>query len=102
MLASLLNWPLEQVLKGLHQLHRYQIVDYDPQKETPQVYYNKPRRKSADIQIDEKAYLFRKEQFVKRVQGILNYVQTKACRSISIAEYFGEKMQKIAVSATIV
>ena len=91
MLASLLNWPLEQVMKGLYQLHRYQIVDYDPQKETPQVFYNKPRRKSADIQIDEKAYLFRKEQFVNRVQGILNYVQTKACRSISIAEYFGEK-----------
>ena len=90
-MASLLNWPLEQVIKGLHQLRRYQIVDYDPQKETPQVYYNKPRRKSTDIQIDEKAYLFRKEQFVNRVQGILNYVQTKACRSISIAEYFGEK-----------
>jgi ATP-dependent DNA helicase RecQ len=91
MLASLLNWSLETVIKGLYQLHRFQIVDYDPQKETPQVFYNKPRRKSTDIHIDEKSYLFRKEQFVKRVQGILNYVQTRTCRSMAIAEYFGEK-----------
>ena len=89
-LASLLNWSLEQVMKGLYQLHRFQIVEYDPQKETPQVYFNQPRRKSADIRIDEKAYGFRKEQFIKRVQGILGYVQTKACRSINIVEYFGE------------
>jgi len=50
-----------------------------------------PRRKSSDIRIDEKAYGFRKEQFVKRVQGILGYVQTKNCRSVSIASYFGEQ-----------
>jgi ATP-dependent DNA helicase RecQ len=91
MLASLLNWSLEQVMKGLFQLHRFQIVDYNPQKETPQVYFNLPRRKSADIRIDEKAYVFRKEQFTKRVRGILNYVQTGACRSLAIAEYFGER-----------
>ncbi len=91
MLASLLNWPLEQVMKGLYQLHRFQIVEYNPQKETPQVFYIMPRRKSADIRIDENAYQFRKEQFVKRIRGILEYVQTRSCRSVAIAEYFGEK-----------
>jgi ATP-dependent DNA helicase RecQ len=91
MLASLLNWSLEQVMKGLFELHRFRMIEYNPQKETPQVYFNLPRRKSGDIRIDEKAYLFRKEQFVKRVRGILDYVQTKDCRSVSIAAYFGEK-----------
>jgi ATP-dependent DNA helicase RecQ len=91
MLASLLSWSLEDVMKGLYKLHQYQIVEYNPQKETPQVYYYQPRRKSADIRIDEKAYLFRKEQFVKRIRGILDYVKTKGCRSVSIAEYFGEQ-----------
>jgi ATP-dependent DNA helicase RecQ len=89
MLAVLLKWELEEVMKGLFQLHRYQIVDYSPQKETPQVFYNMPRRKPADIHIDEKAYGFRKEQFVKRVRGMLEYVQTTGCRSVSIARYFG-------------
>jgi ATP-dependent DNA helicase RecQ len=55
------------------------------------VYYNQPRRKSEDIHIDEKAYQFRKEQFVKRVNGMLEYVQTKSCRSSAISSYFGEQ-----------
>ncbi len=91
MLASLLKDSPEQVMKGLYQLHRFQIVEYNPQKESPQVYFNQPRRKAADIQIDEKAYLFRKEQFIKRVKGMLGYVQTNGCRSTAIAEYFGEQ-----------
>jgi ATP-dependent DNA helicase RecQ len=90
-LASLLGSTSEEIVKNLHKLHQYQIIDYNPQKETPQVYYNQPRRKSADIHIDEHAYRFRKEQFVKRVKGILDYVQTKTCRSKAIAEYFGEQ-----------
>jgi len=91
LLASLLKNSLEEVMKGLYQLHKFQIVEYNPQKETPQVFFNQPRRKSSDIRIDENAYGFRKEQFVKRVQGILDYVQTSGCRSVSIATYFGEK-----------
>jgi ATP-dependent DNA helicase RecQ len=91
MLASLLKWKLEQVMKGLYELHKFRIVDYNPQKDTPQVYFDQSRRKSADIRLDEKAYAFRKDQFVKRIRGILDYVQTTGCRSVSIAEYFGEK-----------
>ena len=90
-LSSLMKWDLEQVIKGLTHLHKFRIVDYNPQKETPQVYFNQPRRKSADIRIDEKTYSFRKSQFVLRVRGILDYVQTTGCRSVSIAGYFGEK-----------
>jgi ATP-dependent DNA helicase RecQ len=94
MIANLLKWDLQQVLKGLFQLHKFQIVCYDQQKETPQIYFNQPRRKSSDIRIDEKMYAFRKNQFVKRVRGILDYVRTTGCRSIAITEYFGEKDAK--------
>jgi len=94
MLASQLGWSPEEVTKGLYKLHRYQIADYKPQKETPQVYYNLPRRKSVDIHIDEEAYHFRKEQFIRRAQGMLDYVQTRSCRSTAIAEYFGEPGSK--------
>jgi ATP-dependent DNA helicase RecQ len=89
-LSSLLGSSPEEIVKGLYKLHQYQIVDYNPQKETPQVYYNLPRRKSVDIHIDEQAYRFRKEQFIIRVKGMLDYVRTKTCRSVAIAEYFGE------------
>jgi ATP-dependent DNA helicase RecQ len=90
-LATLLNGSLEDTMKGLYQLQKFQIVEYNPQKETPQVFFLQARRKSSEIRIDENAYGFRKEQFVKRVQGILEYVKTSGCRSISIAGYFGEK-----------
>jgi ATP-dependent DNA helicase RecQ len=90
-MGSLLKWSPEDVVKGIYQLHRFGIVEYDPPKETPQVYFNLPRRKSVDIHIDEKVYRFKKEQFIKRVDGILGFVQTKNCRSVAIAGYFGEK-----------
>ena len=88
-LASSLGWSLDEIRKGLNTMHRQAIIQYNPPKESPQVYYNLPRRKSADIQIDENIYQFRKEQFIRRTQGMLDYVGTKTCRSIAIAEYFG-------------
>ncbi|MDP4211436.1 MAG: helicase-related protein, partial [Bacteroidota bacterium] len=89
-LAYLLKWPPEQVIKGLHQLHRFQLIEYVPQKEEPQIYFDQARRKAADVQIDRKAYQFRKEQFVKRVRAMLGYIATPNCRSTYIARYFGE------------
>lgn len=91
MMVALLKSSLDEIMKGLYQLHRFGIVEYNPQKETPQIYFNQPRRKSADVRINEKAYGFRREQFIKRVRGILNYVETKICRSTTIASYFGEE-----------
>lgn len=91
LLASLLKWPPEQVVKGLFLLHRYQMIEYAPQKEEPQIYFNQPRRKAEDVQIDRKAYQFRKEQFIKRAKAMLGYIGTSVCRSAFIASYFGEE-----------
>ena len=90
-LAFLLKWPPEQVLNGLYQLNRFQLIDYIPQKEEPQIYFNQPRRKAADVQIDRKAYAFRKDQFIKRAKAMLDYIATPNCRSTYIARYFGEE-----------
>ncbi|HZK62901.1 MAG TPA: C-terminal helicase domain-containing protein, partial [Puia sp.] len=89
-LAFLLKWPPEQVLNGLYQLHRFLLIEYIPQKEEPQIYFNQPRRKAADVQIDQKSYRFRKEQFIKRAKAMLGYMATPDCRSSYIARYFGE------------
>ncbi len=89
-LAFLLKWSQEQVLKGLYELHRFQLIEYIPRKEEPQIYFSQPRRKAADVQIDLKAYQFRKEQFIKRAKAMLGYISTTNCRSTFIARYFGE------------
>jgi ATP-dependent DNA helicase RecQ len=90
-IASFLKLTYEDVVRGLYELHKYHIIDYNPQKETPRIFFNMARRKAVDINIDEEAYLFRKNQFVKRVTGMLEYVRTNNCRSRSIAGYFGEE-----------
>ena len=89
-LGSLLKWPLEQIMKGLNQLHRHQLIEYAPQKQEPEIYFNQPRRKATDVQIDQNAYRFRKEQFIKRVKAMLGYLSVNGCRSTFIARYFGE------------
>ncbi len=90
LLGSLLKWPLEQIMKGLNQLHRHQLIEYAPQKQEPEIYFNQPRRKATDVQIDQNAYRFRKEQFIKRVKAMLGYLSVNGCRSTFIARYFGE------------
>ncbi|HVY75954.1 MAG TPA: ATP-dependent DNA helicase RecQ [Puia sp.] len=89
-MAFLLKWPVEQVTKGLQALHHFGIITHAPPKEDAQIYYNQPRRKSADVQIDQRAYRFRKEQFMKRAKAMLDYVQSDECRSVTICRYFGD------------
>jgi ATP-dependent DNA helicase RecQ len=89
-LASQLKISVEEVVQGLLGLHRLQVAEYTVQKETPQIYFTQPRCKSTDIRIDEKAYGYRKEQFIHRVQGMLAFVQTSVCRSVKMVSYFGE------------
>jgi ATP-dependent DNA helicase RecQ len=89
-LATLLKSPLDEVVRGLYQLHRYEILDYAPQKEEPQLFFCQPRRKAVDVQIDQEAYAFRKTQFIKRVKAMLDYIRLSGCRSSFIARYFGE------------
>ncbi len=89
-LAFQLKISAEDVLKGLIELHRFQIAKYNPQKETPEIYFNRPRCKSSDIRINEQAYRLRKEQFLKRVEGMMAFVRTTGCRSVAILSYFGE------------
>jgi ATP-dependent DNA helicase RecQ len=90
-LAWLLKWPPDQVLKGLYELHRFQLIEYLPQKEEPQLCFTQPRRKAADVQIDRKAYRFRRDQFIKRARAMLGYIAATGCRSAYIARYFGEE-----------
>ena len=90
-LAGLLKKPVEELVMQLQQLHRFEVIDYTPQKENAQIYFSQPRRKAADVQIDQPAYAFRKEQFMGRVKGMQDYLHTRQCRSSFIAAYFGEK-----------
>lgn len=91
MIAGLLKQDVTEVKKQLLDLQRLGIIDYKPQKDTPQLYLLRHRIKAEDITIDMVAYAKRKEQFQQRMKQMVLYVNEEAqCRSRIIGAYFGD------------
>lgn len=92
MLAGLLKTSGEEIRKDLAELDRAGIIDYQPQKNSPQVLLLRNRYRTQEITIDMVAYNQRKERFQKRVSEMIRYVKEEVeCRSRIIGSYFGDK-----------
>ena len=90
-LIRLLKKDIEAIKKDLVQLHRYGIIHYEPQKDSPQLFFPKNRVKAEDLSINLELYNKRKEKFTARVKNIIQYVQELVtCRSKMIGAYFGD------------
>ena len=90
-LARLLKTEKDEVKKQLMQLHAYGLIDYIPQKDTPQLLFLRNRIKTEELRIDLAALNNRKERFVSRISHFIHYVnETVECRSRIIASYFGD------------
>jgi ATP-dependent DNA helicase RecQ len=89
LIAKVAKLPYEKVYADLAKLHQYGIIEYLPQKETPQIYFLLNRAAANYLQINEVAYLERKKLYSQRVEEMLKYTKlTTACRSQHIAAYF--------------
>lgn len=90
-LIRLLKKDVEEIKLDLFQLHKYGIIQYEPQKDSPQIYFPRNRVKVEDLSINMELYHKRKEKFVARVKNIVQYVQELVtCRSKMIGAYFGD------------
>ncbi|HEX6847562.1 MAG TPA: DUF559 domain-containing protein, partial [Chitinophagaceae bacterium] len=90
-LIRLLKKDVEEIKKDLFQLHLYGIIHYEPQKDSPQIYFPRNRVRVEDLSINMELYHKRKEKFVARVKNIVQYVQEPVtCRSKMIGTYFGD------------
>jgi len=90
-IAGLIKQDVEEVKKQLIELHRFRIIEYKPQKDTPQLFLLRNRIKAEDISINMVAYNKRKEQFQQRMKQMVDYVKEEAeCRSRIIGSYFGD------------
>ena len=95
MIAGLMNQDVEEVKKQLLQLHQSGIIEYRPQKDTPQIFLLRKRIKAEDISINMVAYNQRKEQFQRRMKQMVSYVNEQSeCRSRIIGVYFGDAKMK--------
>jgi ATP-dependent DNA helicase RecQ len=90
-LIRLLKKDVGEVKKDLTQLHLYGIIHYEPQKDSPQLYFPRNRVKTEDLSVNMDMYHRRKEKFVARVKNIIQYVsELVTCRSKMIGTYFGD------------
>jgi ATP-dependent DNA helicase RecQ len=75
----------------LQQLAAMGIIEYLPQKETPQIHFLVNRAPAAFLHIDQDLYLSKKEAFTTRINTLINFaINPGSCRSVFIGNYFGD------------
>ena len=93
-IAGNLKIEKEEVVQLLAQLHKMNIIDYVPQKEEPQIILTKDRVPATEIHIHPSSYHNRKNEYTKRIQSIIHYIQnTQDCRNKLVCAYFDEPLQ---------
>ncbi|MFT3902115.1 MAG: ATP-dependent DNA helicase RecQ [Niabella sp.] len=91
-LAYLLRYEQATVREQLQRLHFDRIIDYRPQKDTPQLVLNRRRIKTGELTINQEAYAERRRVFEQRIKKMIAYVEESAtCRSKFIGQYFGDE-----------
>jgi ATP-dependent DNA helicase RecQ len=79
------------IANDLRSLQAFGIIEYIPQKDSPQLVCMQDRIRAEDMHINQTNYQKRKEQFEKRIEKFLLYLMAeKDCRSQMIASYFGD------------
>lgn len=95
LLAAFIQKPKDFVIQQLYRLQKLGIIEYLPQKDSPQItlLLNRMYMDSFVINLDN--YLERKQQFEKRIQAIIEFILQKInCRSQIIAIYFNDHQVK--------
>lgn len=94
-LAYLLRKEQDEIIVDLKKLQAFAIIDYTPQKDSPQLYFLQNRVKTEQLKISAVQYEKRKKAFGERIETMIGYVQnTKQCRSQITATYFGDASAK--------
>lgn len=94
-IAKICRLPYDVIYESLKLLYQHQIIEYIPQKETPQIYFNMNRADVNGLAINHAEYFKRKQQFTIRVNAMLQYLaEEKKCRSKIISAYFDAEEAK--------
>ncbi len=94
-IAKLIRQSRQDVIKNLMHLDSLGVLDYQPQKETPQIKFLTNRASAEFLIIDHERYLKRKGEWIKRVEAMINYTRlSNECRGAFIAKYFNDTSVK--------
>lgn len=90
-LARLCRSNETDIRRQLEVLHTNDIIQYIPQKNTPQILYRLNRASAQYLHIRQDAYLEKKKWYAERVTAMHQYItDNKTCRSKLLSAYFGE------------
>ena len=89
-LAGFIKKEVAGLKADLKKLEQFGIIEYHPQKDKPQIRFLCNRVSIEDFTIDQNNLSKRKSAFEKRLKAMLDYINTKACRSKTIANYFND------------
>ena len=95
LIAKLLKKDVGKIKEELQQLHRYGIIEYQPQKDTPQLFFPRNRVRAEELTINRLNYDHRKEKFIARINEMIRFISSETqCRSRMIGNYFGDASLK--------
>jgi len=94
-LGRMMQRETAEVEKQLVMLHGRRVLEYVPEKDTPQILLLRDRIRSEHLSIDIRTLHKRKEKFVERIGNLVRYIHNGTeCRSRIIASYFGDDKLK--------
>ena len=83
------------VYMALKSLSKKNILSFIPRKNIPRIRYAVDRVDGSEVVLSDEVYKNRKEQFVKRIDAIIKYMNNDdVCRSRQLLRYFGETKTK--------
>ncbi|HPH19721.1 MAG TPA: ATP-dependent DNA helicase RecQ [Haliscomenobacter sp.] len=90
-LAEYCKIPHELLQKNLLRMQQDEVIEYNPQKDKPQLSFIREREDANHLHFDTKLYNFRKNRHAERIKKALAYAEENICRSQQLLHYFGEK-----------
>ncbi|MCW3079975.1 ATP-dependent DNA helicase RecQ [Segetibacter sp.] len=91
LISRLTKLPAQELSDQLKELQAFGVVNYKPQKETPQIFLLQNRAPAEHLTFHHEAYLKRKQQYQLRIDAMEKYVLLERdCRSQYIGRYFGD------------
>ncbi len=91
-MAALLGTSTDQVRDLLNALAEREIVEYQKQKDQPQLTYLLPKQQIEKLPIDQKALEAKRKLKLSKMESVIAYVhEQKRCRTEILLSYFGEE-----------
>jgi ATP-dependent DNA helicase RecQ len=91
-IAAALGSNLFQLRTKLNLIQEFGVLDVHFQSNSPQLYFLEERKPIDQLRLAPEIYHLRKEKDFGRLQQVVEYLESDDCRSVLLAEYFGNKV----------